>query len=85
MEKGYSHGNSGREPAKSVQHYLKQNKKAKLGNVAFWQSKYSIILNKYCNWVKSTPKYSGLLTAGETTPFSLPRRQLEEYSKVKVL
>jgi hypothetical protein len=53
-----------------------KTKKAKLGIVAFLQSKYSIILKKYPNWVKSTPKYSILLMAGETTPFSMPRRQL---------
>ena len=42
LEKGCSYGgDSGRDPAKSVQHVLKPKTKQKLGNVAFWQSKYA--------------------------------------------
>ncbi len=61
-----------------------ENQKAKLGNVAFWQSKYSIILNKYSNWVKTENCSKVQITHcwQNDTFFAAKKATFDEYSKV---
>ena len=76
MEKGCSHGgDSGRDPAKSVQHVLKPKTK-KLGNVAFWQSKYAKVFQLGEKYYKVLRITYFERKDHEKTTFSLPRRQI---------